>query len=64
MSCQLRAAVKTITPVTTYLIRTSVGQRVHVPALRGSGMPAMASTSDDLPLDWFPAVTRVGSCTL
>lgn len=42
-------------------MRTSVGQRVHVPELRGSGIPAMASTTEDLPELWLPAVASVGS---
>ena len=42
-------------------MRTSVGQRVHVPELRGNGIPAIASTTEDLPELWLPAVARVGS---
>ncbi len=47
--------------VSTHLMRTSVGQRVHVPSARGSGTPATASTTLLLPLDWSPATTSAGT---
>ena len=56
--------IDTLTPVAWLLLNTIfVAKRVQSPLSRGRGNSMIASSTDDLPLDWSPTTTSWGRAT-